>query len=71
MSYGPSDTDLFRRAAGYVDRILKGAKPRDLPVQQLTKFDLVVNLKTAKTLGLVIPELFLLRADKDKFGKRN
>jgi putative ABC transport system substrate-binding protein len=64
MSYGPSDADLFRRAAGYVDRILKGAKPRDLPVQQPTKFDLVVNLKAAKALGLVIPESFLLRADK-------
>jgi putative ABC transport system substrate-binding protein len=64
MSYGPSDADLFRRAAGYVDRILKGAKPRDLPVQQPTKFDLIVNLKTAKALGLVIPESFLLRADK-------
>jgi len=64
MSYGPSDFDLFRRAAGYVDRILKGAKPSDLPVQQPTKFDLVVNLKTGKTLGLVIPESFLLRADK-------
>ena len=64
MSYGPNDADLFRRAAGYVDRILKGAKPRDLPVQQPTKFDLIVNLKTAKALGLVIPESFLLRADK-------
>ena len=64
MSYGPSDADLFRRAAGYVDRILKGAKPRDLPVQQPTKFDLIVNLKTAKALGLAIPESFLLRADK-------
>ena len=64
MSYGPSDADLFRRAAGYVDRILKGAKPRELPVQQPTKFDLIVNLKTAKALGLVVPESFLLRADK-------
>jgi putative ABC transport system substrate-binding protein len=64
MSYGPSDSDLFRRAAGYVDRILRGAKPGDLPVQQPTKFDLVVNLKTAKALGLAIPESFLLRADK-------
>jgi putative ABC transport system substrate-binding protein len=64
MSYGPSDLDLYRRAAGYVDQILKGAKPRDLPVQQPTKFDLVVNLKAAKELGLAIPEPFLLRADK-------
>jgi putative ABC transport system substrate-binding protein len=64
MSYGPSDTDLFRRAAGTVDRILKGAMPRDLPVQQPTKFDLVVNSKTAQAIGLVIPEAFLLRADK-------
>jgi len=55
---------LFRRAAGYVDRILKGTQPRDLPVQQPTKFDLVVNLKTAKALDLAIPESFLLRADK-------
>jgi len=64
LSYGPSDVDLFRRAAGYVDRILKGAKPGELPVEQPTKFDLYVNLRTAKTLGLTMPESFLSRADK-------
>jgi putative ABC transport system substrate-binding protein len=64
MSYGPSDADLFRRAAGYVDRILKGTKPGELPVQQPTKFDLYINLKAAKTLGVTIPESFLARADK-------
>jgi putative tryptophan/tyrosine transport system substrate-binding protein len=64
LSYGPSDVDLFRRAAGYVDRILKGAKPGELPVEQPTKFDLYVNLGTAKTLGVTIPESFLSRADK-------
>jgi len=64
MSYGPSDTDLFRRAAGYVDRILKGTKPGELPVEQPTKFDLYINLKAAKTLGVTIPESFLTRADK-------
>ena len=63
MSYAPSFTDLFRRSAAYVDKILKGAKPADLPVEQPTKFELVINLKTAKLLGLTLPPSVMLRVD--------
>src|SRR5262249_19591921 len=64
MSYGPNNADLFRRAGDYVDKILRGAKPGDIPVEQPSRFALVINLTTAKALGLTIPESFLLRADE-------
>ena len=64
MSYGASYSDRFRRAGDYVDKILRGTKPADIPVEQPTKFDLAINLTTAKALGLTIPESILLRADE-------
>jgi putative ABC transport system substrate-binding protein len=64
MAYGPNLQELYRRAPSYVDKILKGARPAELPIERPTKFEFVINLKTAKTLGLAIPQSILLRADQ-------
>ena len=64
ISYGPETSDLYRRAASYIDRILRGASPADMPVQQPTKYEMVINLKTAKALGLEVPSFFQQRADE-------
>ena len=64
MSYGPDTVDIYRRSASYVDRILRGEKPADLPVQAPTKYELVINLKTAKTLGLTVPLIMQMTADE-------
>ena len=64
MAYGPYWPDLWRRAADYIDKILRGAKPADIPVEQPTKFDLIINLATAKALGLIVPDKLLVAADE-------